>query len=82
MSALIPQPAMEVAPGTVPAPGRLTLDEHIELASGDVFVFGGPSHYVHLGVHEGTPDPACGLEYGRLIITMRVTGLTHPEKTR
>ncbi|MFI0773396.1 alpha-ketoglutarate-dependent dioxygenase AlkB family protein [Streptomyces sp. NPDC021212] len=51
----------------------------IELASGDLFVFGGPSRYVYHGVpriHEGTADPATGLTSGRLNITMRVTGLT------
>lgn len=51
----------------------------IELASGDLFVFGGPSRYVFHGVpkvHEGTADPATGLASGRLNITMRVTGLT------
>ncbi|MEU3741509.1 MULTISPECIES: alpha-ketoglutarate-dependent dioxygenase AlkB [unclassified Streptomyces] len=50
----------------------------IELASGDLFVFGGPSRYVFHGVpkvHEGTADPATGLTSGRLNITMRVTGL-------
>jgi DNA oxidative demethylase len=50
----------------------------IELASGDLFVFGGPSRYVYHGVpkvHEGTGDPATGLRAGRLNITMRVTGL-------
>jgi DNA oxidative demethylase len=50
----------------------------IELASGDLFVFGGPSRYVYHGVpkvHEGTGDPATGLRTGRLNITMRVTGL-------
>ncbi|ADI04003.1 alkylated DNA repair protein [Streptomyces bingchenggensis BCW-1] len=50
----------------------------IELASGDLFVFGGPSRYVYHGVpkvHEGTGDPATGLRTGRLNIAMRVTGL-------
>lgn len=50
----------------------------IELASGDLFVFGGPSRYLYHGVprvHEGTGDPATGLRSGRLNITMRVTGL-------
>ncbi|WP_030750870.1 alpha-ketoglutarate-dependent dioxygenase AlkB family protein [Streptomyces sp. NRRL F-5135] len=50
----------------------------IELASGDLFVFGGPSRYVYHGVpkvHEGSADPATGLRTGRLNITMRVTGL-------
>ncbi|MEU6674623.1 alpha-ketoglutarate-dependent dioxygenase AlkB [Streptomyces sp. NPDC046853] len=51
----------------------------IELASGDLFVFGGPSRYIFHGVpkvHEGTADPDSGLTSGRLNITMRVTGLT------
>lgn len=51
----------------------------IELASGDLFVFGGPSRYIYHGVpkvHEHTADPATGLTSGRLNITMRVTGLT------
>ena len=50
----------------------------IELDSGDLFVFGGPSRYVYHGVpkvYEGTADPATGLASGRLNITMRVTGL-------
>jgi len=50
----------------------------VELASGDLFVFGGPSRYVYHGVpkvSEGTADPATGLASGRLNITMRVTGL-------
>ncbi|RAJ38354.1 DNA alkylation damage repair protein AlkB [Kitasatospora sp. SolWspMP-SS2h] len=57
----------------------------IELASGDLFVFGGPSRYVYHGVpkvHEGTADPATGLASGRLNITMRVTGLTDREAAR
>lgn len=51
----------------------------IELASGDLFVFGGPSRFIHHAVpkvHEGTGDPATGLRSGRLNITMRVTGLS------
>ncbi len=51
----------------------------IELASGDLFVFGGPSRYVYHGVPRvlpGTGDPRTGLLSGRLNITMRVTGLT------
>ncbi|MEU1666372.1 alpha-ketoglutarate-dependent dioxygenase AlkB [Streptomyces sparsogenes] len=50
----------------------------IELASGDLFVFGGPSRYVYHGVPRvlaGTGDPATGLSTGRLNITLRVTGL-------
>ncbi|MER8235995.1 alpha-ketoglutarate-dependent dioxygenase AlkB family protein [Streptomyces sp. NPDC101490] len=49
----------------------------VELASGDLFVFGGPSRWVHHGVPKvlsGTADPALGLA-GRLNITLRETGL-------
>ena len=51
----------------------------IELASGDLLVFGGPSRYVYHGVPRvlpGTGDPRTGLTSGRLNITMRVTGLS------
>ncbi|WP_042398306.1 alpha-ketoglutarate-dependent dioxygenase AlkB family protein [Streptacidiphilus carbonis] len=57
----------------------------VELASGDLFVFGGPSRYVYHGVpkvYDGTADPATGLESGRLNITMRVTGLTDEDAGR
>lgn len=50
----------------------------VELASGDLFVFGGPSRFAYHGVpkvYPGTGDPATGLASGRLNITMRVTGL-------
>lgn len=50
----------------------------LELRSGDVFVFGGPSRFAFHGVpkiHPGTADPACGMTAGRLNITLRVTGL-------
>lgn len=50
----------------------------IELESGDLFVFGGPSRFAYHGVPKirpGTADPACGLASGRLNITLRVTGL-------
>lgn len=50
----------------------------LELASGDLFVLGGPSRFAHHGVPKvrpGTGDPECGLAAGRLNITMRVTGL-------
>ncbi|MGA5701634.1 alpha-ketoglutarate-dependent dioxygenase AlkB family protein [Peterkaempfera bronchialis] len=50
----------------------------VELASGDLFVFGGPSRFAYHGVPRvlpGTADPATGLSRGRLNITMRVTGL-------
>lgn len=50
----------------------------LQLASGDLFVFGGPSRYAYHGVpkvYPGTGDPATGLASGRLNLTMRVTGL-------
>ena len=50
----------------------------VELASGDLFVFGGPSRYAYHGVpriHPGTADPATGLASGRLNLTLRETGL-------
>lgn len=50
----------------------------IELGSGDLFVFGGPSRFAYHGVPKvfpGTADPATGLHSGRLNITMRVSGL-------
>ncbi|MER6942854.1 alpha-ketoglutarate-dependent dioxygenase AlkB [Nonomuraea sp. NPDC000554] len=50
----------------------------VRLASGDLFVFGGPSRFAYHGVpkvYPGTGDPATGLASGRLNITMRVTGL-------
>jgi len=50
----------------------------VELVSGDLFVFGGPSRFAYHGVPKtlaGTGDPATGLESGRLNITLRVTGL-------
>ncbi|GAA2786342.1 alpha-ketoglutarate-dependent dioxygenase AlkB [Streptomyces showdoensis] len=49
----------------------------VELASGDLFVFGGPSRFAYHGVprvYAGTADPALGLG-GRLNITLRETGL-------
>jgi alkylated DNA repair protein (DNA oxidative demethylase) len=52
--------------------------QDIDLASGDLFVFGGPSRLAFHGVprtHPGTAPEGCGLETGRINITMRVTGL-------
>nr|WP_223182774.1 MULTISPECIES: alpha-ketoglutarate-dependent dioxygenase AlkB [unclassified Streptomyces] len=51
--------------------------QDVELVSGDLFVFGGASRWVHHGVPRvlaGTADPALGLA-GRLNITLRETGL-------
>jgi len=50
----------------------------VELASGDLFVFGGPSRFAYHGVTRvlpGTGDPATGMSGGRLNITLRETGL-------
>ncbi|WP_404320909.1 alpha-ketoglutarate-dependent dioxygenase AlkB family protein [Arthrobacter luteolus] len=50
----------------------------LELASGDLFVFGGPSRFAYHGVPRtlaGTADPASGLDSGRINITLRMTGL-------
>lgn len=51
----------------------------LELASGDLFVFGGPSRFAYHGVPRtlpGTADPECGLAQGRINITLRMTGLS------
>jgi len=51
----------------------------VELASGDLFVFGGPSRLAYHGIpriYPGTAPADCGLETGRINITMRVTGLS------
>jgi alkylated DNA repair protein (DNA oxidative demethylase) len=51
----------------------------VELVSGDLFVFGGPSRFAYHGVPKVLPrtaDPACGLPAGRLNLTLRVTGLS------
>jgi alkylated DNA repair protein (DNA oxidative demethylase) len=50
----------------------------LELRSGDVVVFGGPSRYAFHGVPKmlpGTGNPGLGLTEGRFNITLRVTGL-------
>jgi alkylated DNA repair protein (DNA oxidative demethylase) len=52
----------------------------VELRSGDLFVFGGPSRLAYHGVprvHAGTAPPGLGLT-GRLNITLRVSGFRHP----
>ena len=52
----------------------------VELRSGDLFVFGGPSRLAYHGVprvHTGTAPPGLGLT-GRLNITLRVSGFRHP----
>lgn len=62
--------------GNTESRGRPYTD--VELRSGDLFVFGGPSRFAYHGVPKllpGTADPACGLARGRLNLTLRVTGL-------
>ena len=53
----------------------------IELRSGDLFVFGGPSRLAYHGVprtiQAGTTNPDTGLTDARLNITVRDTGLSH-----
>ena len=53
----------------------------IELRSGDLFVFGGPSRLAYHGVprttQAGTTNPDTGLTNARLNITGRDTGLSH-----
>ncbi len=52
--------------------------QDVELESGDLLVFGGPSRFAYHGVPKvrtGTGDPGDGLARGRLNITLRVTGL-------
>ncbi|WP_411082127.1 alpha-ketoglutarate-dependent dioxygenase AlkB family protein [Streptomyces sp. cmx-18-6] len=50
----------------------------VELVSGDLFVFGGPSRFAFHGVpkvYAGSGDPAAGMRAGRLNVTLRETGL-------
>lgn len=51
----------------------------VELRSGDLFVFGGPSRFAFHGVPRTVPgsgDPATGWRSGRLNVTLRMTGLS------
>lgn len=51
----------------------------LQLCSGDLFVFGGPSRFAYHGVTKmlpGTGDPRTGWSSGRINITMRMTGLS------
>lgn len=50
----------------------------LRLCSGDLFVFGGASRLAYHGVtrvHPSTALEGCGLDAGRINITMRMTGL-------
>jgi alkylated DNA repair protein (DNA oxidative demethylase) len=55
----------------------------VELRSGDLFVFGGPSRFAYHGVVNGTQAgtgyPSTGLDEGRLNLTLRETGLLPQE---
>ncbi|MFC3243185.1 alpha-ketoglutarate-dependent dioxygenase AlkB family protein [Gordonia humi] len=54
----------------------------IPLHSGDLFVFGGPARLAFHGVtrvHPHTAPPECGLDSGRINITMRTTGFNARE---
>lgn len=56
--------------------------EDVELASGDLFVFGGASRLAYHGVPKtlpGTGNPDIGLSKGRLNLTLRVSGLESAE---
>lgn len=51
----------------------------VDLRSGDLFVFGGPSRLAFHGVTKIIPNTApegCGLTHGRINLTLRATGLT------
>lgn len=51
----------------------------VRLESGDLFVFGGASRFAFHGVPKvlpGTSNPECGLQTGRINITLRATGLS------
>lgn len=58
--------------------GRTKPYGDLTLASGDLFVFGGPSRLAFHGVmktYPGTAPAGCGMESGRINLTLRVTGL-------
>jgi DNA oxidative demethylase len=63
--------------GNTETRGRPYVD--VELRSGDLVVFGGPSRFAFHGVpriNAGTNVEGIGLDHGRLNITLRVTGLS------
>jgi alkylated DNA repair protein (DNA oxidative demethylase) len=61
--------------GNTESRGRPWTD--LELRSGDLFVFGGPSRFAYHGVPKIYPGtgPDIGLRGGRLNLTLRMTGL-------
>ena len=63
--------------GNTESRGKPYID--VLLESGDLFVFGGPSRFAYHGVPKivpGTAPPGCGIETGRLNLTLRETGLS------
>lgn len=59
--------------------GRGQPYKDVELVSGDLFVFGGPSRLAFHGVpkvYAGSADPDAGMRAGRLNVTLRETGLS------
>ncbi|KHL02903.1 alpha-ketoglutarate-dependent dioxygenase AlkB family protein [Sinomonas humi] len=57
--------------------------EDLSLESGDLFVFGGPSRLAFHGITKvfpGTAPTGCGVQNGRINITLRVTGLRDTER--
>jgi len=65
------------------AEGRGRPYEDLVLESGDLFVFGGQSRLAFHGVTKvlpGTAPQGCGVDSGRINITLRVTGLREPEE--
>ncbi|MEU9322052.1 alpha-ketoglutarate-dependent dioxygenase AlkB [Streptomyces sp. NPDC048295] len=57
----------------------------LRLHSGDLFVFGGASRLAYHGVtrvHPSTAPDGCGLDSGRINVTMRMTGLTNGQGAR
>jgi len=66
--------------GTPAGRGRPWSD--VDLESGDLFVFGGPSRRAFHGVPRilpGTGDPSIGLDGGRFNVTLRESGLSDDE---
>ncbi|APU17742.1 MULTISPECIES: alpha-ketoglutarate-dependent dioxygenase AlkB family protein [Actinoalloteichus] len=69
--------------GNAETRGRPYVD--VTLASGDLFVFGGPARFAYHGVpkvYPNTAAPELGLTNGRVNITMRVTGMSHDRQGR
>lgn len=58
--------------------GRTKPWDDLTLMSGDLLVFGGPARWAYHGVpkiHPATAPPGCGLEQGRINVTIRQVGV-------